>query len=117
MFSAGDAGPRRSNSLRAGNGIGRTLLIVLGAASLLATATGSAQAAAKKREATAADVTAPVTIFGTTVPATPASSDTDSVEVGVKFMSSKAGYITGLRFYKGTTNTGTHSGTLWSSTG
>ena len=27
------------------------------------------------------------------------------------------GFITGIRFYKGTTNTGTHVGTLWSNAG
>jgi methionine-rich copper-binding protein CopC len=44
-------------------------------------------------------------------------SDTDPVEVGVKFRPSVDGTITGIRFYKGTTNTGTHVGHLWSSTG
>jgi hypothetical protein len=39
------------------------------------------------------------------------------VELGVKFSSDRAGSITGLRFYKGTGNTGTHVGSLWSSTG
>jgi hypothetical protein len=39
------------------------------------------------------------------------------VELGVKFKSDTNGYITGLRFYKGTANTGTHVGSLWSSTG
>jgi Domain of unknown function (DUF4082) len=28
-----------------------------------------------------------------------------------------AGYITGIRFYKGSTNTGTHVGHLWTTTG
>jgi hypothetical protein len=39
------------------------------------------------------------------------------VVLGVKFQSDVAGFIKGLRFYKATTNTGTHVGTLWSSTG
>ena len=34
-----------------------------------------------------------------------------------KFESSEAGYITGIRFYKGAGNTGTHVGYLWTSTG
>lgn len=50
-------------------------------------------------------------------PATAAASDTAAVEVGLKFRSDVAGTITGVRFYKGTTNTGTHVGHLWSSTG
>jgi hypothetical protein len=37
--------------------------------------------------------------------------------VGVKFNSSVAGHITGVRFYKGSKNTGTHVGHLWTRTG
>ena len=37
--------------------------------------------------------------------------------MGVKFTANTAGYITGIRFYKGVNNTGTHVGNLWSSTG
>jgi hypothetical protein len=40
-----------------------------------------------------------------------------SVEVGVKFTSATNGEITGIRFYKGSSNTGSHVGNLWSSTG
>ena len=40
-----------------------------------------------------------------------------SIELGVKFRSSVNGFITGIRFYKGSSNTGTHTGTLWSLTG
>ncbi len=43
--------------------------------------------------------------------------DNDAVEVGVKFRSSSAGVISGIRFYKRAANTGTHTGRLWSSTG
>jgi hypothetical protein len=39
------------------------------------------------------------------------------VEVGVKFRSDVAGTITGIRFYKAATNTGTHIANLWLSTG
>jgi hypothetical protein len=39
------------------------------------------------------------------------------VELGVKFKSDVAGTITGIRFYKGTGNTGTHIGNLWTSNG
>jgi hypothetical protein len=52
----------------------------------------------------------PSTSFGTTQSAPPR-------EVGVKFRVTQAGYITGVRFYKGTANTGTHIGHLWSRTG
>lgn len=52
-----------------------------------------------------------------TVPAQLDSGDTSAVELGLKFRSSIAGTITGVRFYKSTANTGTHVGKLWSSTG
>jgi len=40
--------------------------------------------------------------------------DTSPVELGVKFRSVADGFITGVRFYKGPRNTGTHTGSLWS---
>jgi len=60
----------------------------------------------------------PCTIWSTS--ATPATADggTDSpVELGFTFKSDTNGYITGIRFYKSTANTGTHVGNLWSSSG
>jgi hypothetical protein len=39
------------------------------------------------------------------------------VELGLKFRSDAAGFVTGVRFYKGALNTGTHVGNLWSTTG
>jgi len=39
------------------------------------------------------------------------------LELGVKFTSDISGHITGIRFYKGSANTGTHVGNLWTSTG
>ncbi|WP_257187337.1 MULTISPECIES: DUF4082 domain-containing protein [unclassified Bradyrhizobium] len=57
-------------------------------------------------------------LFGTTdAPSVPNSGDTSPVEVGVKFTASVNGTITGLRFYKGSLNTGPHIADLWSSTG
>jgi hypothetical protein len=50
-------------------------------------------------------------------PANPASSDAQAVEVGVRFSSDVSGSISGIRYYKSSTNTGTHVGNLWSSTG
>jgi hypothetical protein len=47
----------------------------------------------------------------------PVTNDTGSVELGVKFRSDEPGFITGLRFYKGAANTGTHVGHLWSASG
>ena len=45
------------------------------------------------------------------------SNDADSVELGVKFSASSDGTIAGLRYYKGAQDTGTHTGSLWTSTG
>src|SRR6266568_5432069 len=60
----------------------------------------------------------PDTIWpASTVPATPDSGPDNAVELGVKFRSDVAGTVTGIRFYKGTGNTGTHVGNLWTSAG
>ena len=44
-------------------------------------------------------------------------NDPSAVDLGVKFQASTSGTITGIRFYKGPQNTGTHIGSLWSSSG
>jgi len=60
----------------------------------------------------------PCTIWpATAAPTTASASDDSAVEVGVRFRTSTAGYISGLRFYKGASNTGTHTGSLWTNTG
>jgi hypothetical protein len=56
-------------------------------------------------------------IFTTQTPSTGTENDGRPLEVGVKFTSSVAGTITGIRFYKTSGNTGTHIGELYSSTG
>ena len=53
----------------------------------------------------------------TATPTTAAAADPNGIEVGVKFQSDVAGYISGVRFYKGASNTGTHTGNLWDSSG
>ncbi len=47
----------------------------------------------------------------------PQDPDTSATEVGTKFRSDVAGFITGLRFYKTPGNTGTHIGRLWTAGG
>ncbi|MBE0540497.1 MAG: DUF4082 domain-containing protein [Verrucomicrobia bacterium] len=51
------------------------------------------------------------------VPAIPADADTNATEVGLRFRSALAGYVTGIRFYKGSGNVGPHIGNLWTSSG
>ncbi|MCI4677062.1 DUF4082 domain-containing protein [Rhodoblastus acidophilus] len=59
-----------------------------------------------------------LSIFSATAtPAVANTPDNSPIEVGVKFVSADAGMITGIRFYKGSQNTGTHIGDLWSSSG
>jgi hypothetical protein len=66
----------------------------------------------------AVTVNCPCSLFGNSyVPSTPSENDSTPVEVGVKFQSSGAGWVTGVRFYKGIGNDGTHTGSLWSATG
>jgi hypothetical protein len=45
------------------------------------------------------------------------TNDNASVTLGLKFRSTVAGKVTAVRFYKGSGNTGTHVGNLWSSSG
>ncbi len=86
----------------------RSALLALAAiASLLA---WSVHAAAPAQAATS-------TIFGNTTPPTVDSKDPNAVVLGVKFTSEAPGTVTGIRFYKATTNLGTHIGSLWSATG
>ncbi|ARQ09489.1 cadherin-like/VCBS repeat-containing protein [Rhizobium etli] len=56
-------------------------------------------------------------LFGSATPAVVNTNDTSAVELGFKFQTSVAGTVTGIRFYKGSQDTGTHTGSLWSSTG
>jgi Domain of unknown function (DUF4082) len=51
------------------------------------------------------------------VPGTLETTDAAPVSLGLRFSSDVPGVITGIRFYKGPHNTGTHVGNLWSSTG
>ncbi|MFJ5958222.1 DUF4082 domain-containing protein [Paenarthrobacter sp. NPDC092416] len=59
----------------------------------------------------------PYSVFGQTVPTVQDSGDGGSYEMGVRFTPTVDGFITGVRFYKSAANTGTHTGSLWSSTG
>jgi LmbE family N-acetylglucosaminyl deacetylase len=67
---------------------------------------------------TAAGPSCPCSLWGSgAVPQTAAFADGSAVELGVRFRSDVAGYVTGIRFYKGAGNTGTHVGHLWSESG
>jgi hypothetical protein len=68
--------------------------------------------------------TTPLTVFGSTMPPAnqqnvndPLIGSNGGVEVGQKFESDVAGTITGIRFFKGSLDTGVHTGELWDSAG
>ncbi|WP_204059058.1 DUF4082 domain-containing protein [Microbispora corallina] len=54
---------------------------------------------------------------GSATPAVASQNDPNSVVLGVKFRSTQDGLITGIKFYKGAQNTGTHTGSLWAADG
>ncbi len=58
-----------------------------------------------------------VSLFSGLTPSTISVNDPNSVELGVAFSSTQAGTIAAIRFYKGPSNTGTHTAHLWTSTG
>jgi len=59
----------------------------------------------------------PCTILGSRRPARADADDGGNVELGVKFSTSVRTMATGVRFYKSAANTGTHTGSLWTSAG
>jgi hypothetical protein len=66
---------------------------------------------------TSGPASCPCTLFGSATPTTVDAGDRASVSLGVTFSSSTSGYVSGVRFYKAGTNTGTHTGSLWSAGG
>jgi Domain of unknown function (DUF4082)/Putative Ig domain len=54
---------------------------------------------------------------GNAVPGIVDSGPDSAVELGVRFRSDLDGYITGIRFYKTSSNAGTHVANLWTSAG
>ena len=67
--------------------------------------------------ATPPPITCPCTVFGDSVPGTTASTDSNGIELGMRFRADVDGWVTGVRFYKGAGNTGTHTGSLWTGAG
>jgi hypothetical protein len=59
----------------------------------------------------------PLSIFCNSARPSNIAQATQSIELGVKFKADVNGFISGVKFYKDALNTGTHTGTLWGSTG
>jgi PKD repeat protein len=110
-----------SGALPAGLGLDAGTGVISGTPTASGTSSFTVQVAASGETATKAlsiAIATPVssTWPGTTVPTVIAGADLP-VELGVKFRSDVSGYITGIRFYKDSRNTGTHTGSLWTTGG
>ena len=81
------------------------------------TVSASSTAGTGPASSASAAITPEDTIFNFATPATTDSNDPTTGNLGVNFTSDNNGQIVGLRFYKAAANTGTHIGSLWSSTG
>src|SRR4030088_895701 len=97
---------------------GRRIASLIAVAALIASAAAGAVPARGSRTAAAADGSCPCSLFASTaVPGTPNDPDaqarTDGIEVGVRFSSDVAGFVSAVRFYKGPGNSGAHVATLW----
>jgi hypothetical protein len=96
--------------LRRLSGPGGSLALIVA----LTVATGLLPATAGPAPAAAVSYT----LFGSSsVPTVANDPDTASAEVGVRFRADVNGSISALRFYKGSHNTGTHVGSVWSAGG
>ncbi|HYH01109.1 MAG TPA: choice-of-anchor D domain-containing protein [Terriglobales bacterium] len=91
---------------------------VSGSLSLVSNATNTPTSVALSGTGIAATLNCPCSIWSSsTVPPLVDANDSQAVELGVKFKSDVSGYITGIRYYKSSNNTGTHMGNLWTTTG
>ncbi len=85
---------------------------------LMAGLTMSVGAAAVAPTVAGADTPCPCSLWSsTTTPVAIDSGDPNAVELGVQFSSASSGFISGVRFYKSSANTGIHIGSLWSADG
>jgi hypothetical protein len=90
--------------------IGVTVLAAIGATSV---AVGYPHRTAGNRPEAAGDLT----VFGSAVPKTVTDPDSRPVELGMRFRATERGAVTGVRFYRGGENAGTHLGRLWDTAG
>jgi hypothetical protein len=92
-----------------------------GSATILARAvddSGNVQSTPASRSVTVTQMVCPCSAWpASATPVSASNADTAVVNLGVKFRTTQNGLITGIRFYKGAGNTGTHVGALWSSSG
>ena len=108
MLSSSALRPKRAFPTRRTSTSLLAAAVLLGTTSVLTMTVGAPSANA---------ATATTNLFGSVVPGVDACSDTGAVELGVQFSSDVAGQVSGVRFYKGLANTGTHTGSLWTTDG
>jgi hypothetical protein len=65
----------------------------------------------------AAAAESPLTLFGSGTPTTPVDPDMNPVTLGVKFYSTQAGKISGIRFYRGATSSSGYVARLFTASG
>ena len=82
------------------------------------TPAGTAMASPYSRTFTTAGSQCPCSLWpSTATPSVTSANDTSAVNLGVQFTPAVNGWISGIRFYKGAGNTGTHIGDLWTASG
>jgi hypothetical protein len=57
------------------------------------------------------------TIWGTAKPARTAPASSKAIVLGTRFTATTSGWVTAIRYYKSKTNTGVHTGYLWTASG
>jgi hypothetical protein len=81
------------------------------------TATNSAGSVSKSVTITVTAATISQSLFTSQTPATLKNNDGVNYELGMRFKATAAGKITAIRFYKSSSESGTHTGKIYSSTG
>ena len=105
-------------SLNAGSGVISGTPTALGSYTFATTLTDSVPQTASANLTIGVSASSNYSLWpNTSIPVNADSGPDSSVELGLAFTSDSAGFITGIRYYKSSANTGTHSGSLWTSTG
>jgi hypothetical protein len=108
-------------TLNSSTGVISGIPTIVGTYNFTAQVTDSGNPVQNATKALGIVISAPQTSYtiwpSTAVPGVVDTGPDKAVELGVKFRADVAGNITGIRFYKASTNTGTHVGNLWSSSG
>jgi len=109
---------RRASSSRSARRRGIAVVGTIAVITALAGLAGGAVVASAKASVAGAAAASASSLWSSgTTPLVLDSSDPNPVELGVRFTPTVSGSITGVRFYKAATNTGTHTASLWTASG